>query len=116
MTVMIVDDNASIREVIRNMLASSADTFCDCSDGSEALETYRRCHPDWVLMDIKMKNMDGFTATAAILSAFPGAKIIMVTQFNDSRLQAKAKEAGAKAFVLKENLIDVERIMYSHDN
>ena len=116
MTVMIVDDNASIRQIIRSVLAASADTFCECTDGSDALETYKRCHPDWVLMDIRMKEMDGFEATEAILSAFPEAKIIIVTQYNDPKLHTKALRAGVLGFVLKEDLFDVGRIIQSHGN
>jgi CheY-like chemotaxis protein len=111
MKVMIVDDNASMRGMIRAMLDSVADSFCECSDGSEAADLYAHCHPDWVLMDIKMKEVDGFEATGRILSKFPDAKIIMITQFDEPRMEEKARSAGAVEFVLKDRLLDIERII-----
>lgn len=116
MKVMIVDDNAGIRETIRAMLTKTADTFCECSDGSEALRLYERCHPDWVLMDIKMKHMDGFEATREIISEFPDAKIIMITQYDDPKLEKKAYSVGAVEFVLKEHLFDIEQIILGNRN
>ena len=113
---MIVDDNAAIRSMIRNMLLTTVDSFCECSDGNEALSTYIQCHPDWVLMDIKMKKMDGFEATQEILSEYPDAKIIMITQYNDPKLEQKARNVGAIEFVLKEKLMDIESIIQLKKN
>jgi len=116
MKVMIVDDSAAIRRMIRSMLLTTVDSICECSDGSEALESYEHFHPDWVLMDIKMKEMDGFQATEAILSEFPDARIIMITQYNDPKLEEKAKRIGACEFVLKERLVDIEGIILDNHN
>ena len=111
MTVMIVDDNASIRDMIRAMLITTAENVYECSDGSEALKSYEQFHPDWVIMDIMMKQMGGFEATREILTEFPKAKIIMITQYNDPKLEEKAHTIGAVEFVLKENLLGIERII-----
>ncbi len=116
MTVMIVDDNASIRDMIRTMLMTKVDSFCECSDGSEALETYTLHKPDWVLMDIKMEKMDGFQATEEIISKYPDAKIVMVTQYDEPRWRKRAIEVGACEFVLKEKLFDIERILNTLTN
>lgn len=116
MKIMIVDDNASIRTMIRGILSESAESFCECSDGSEALATYISFHPDWVLMDIKMKNLDGFEATKEILSSFPDAKVIMVTQYDEPKLHEKAIDAGAKEFMLKENLVDLKKVIKTQAN
>lgn len=72
---------------------------------------YRKYHPDWVLMDIRMKRMNGFQAAETILSSFPEAKIIMITQYNDPKLLQKARCSGACACILKDNLMDIERIL-----
>lgn len=116
MTVMIVDDNALMRSAMRRLLDRTVDAFCECSDGSEALSTYAKFHPDWVLMDIKMNRMDGFQATKEILSSFPDAKIIMVTQYDEPVLHEKAMRGGVKEFVLKENLSEIENIIRARDN
>ena len=63
-------------------------------------------------MDIKMKHVDGFAATEAIRSSFPDAKVIMITQYDDQKLEAKARRAGAIEFVLKEHLSEIDRIIH----
>ena len=67
--------------------------------------------PDWVLMDIKMTRMDGITATRAIRGSHPEARIIIVTNFEDRGLRSEAFRAGAGAYVLKENVTDLRRII-----
>src|SRR5258707_1134653 len=116
MIIMIVDDSPGVRTMIKNIFDKTSTSFCECTDGSEALEMYDHCHPDWVLMDIKMRDVNGIEATKAIISAHPDAKIMIVTQFNDSRLREKAMQAQAIDFVLKEQLWDIERIIRSHEN
>lgn len=111
MKIMIVDDNKIIHELIRDELMADVHDFADCSDGAEAVALYRLYHPDWVLMDIMMKEMDGLKATEAILSEDRRARIILITQHNEPILRAKAMRIGATAFVLKENLAEIERII-----
>lgn len=106
MTILIVDDNEEIRRTIKALLASlSASQIHECGDGASALAAYQKHRPDWVLMDIKMKPVDGITATRQILSADPGARVIMVTNYAESELREAAKSAGAIAYVLKDNLL-----------
>jgi CheY-like chemotaxis protein len=116
MTIMIVDDSAAMRLTIRRMLSGEGVAISECNDGAEAVKTYPKLHPDWVLMDIKMKQMDGFQATWEIISQFPDAKIIMITQYDDPKLEKKAHEMGAIEFVLKEKLMDIERIIHGQKN
>lgn len=84
-------------------LGESAE-ICECDDGIDALGCYKQFLPDWVLMDWEMKQMDGLAATKLIIGDFPDAKILLVTQFNDLELRAAAAEAGARGFVLKDEL------------
>jgi two-component system response regulator DegU len=104
MKVMVVDDNARIRRMIRMVLENFVEEFVECADGSEAVSTYERHHPDWVLMDIEMEHVDGITATRQIMDAHPDARIIIVTNYLDDSLQESARHAGAKEYVLKENI------------
>jgi DNA-binding NarL/FixJ family response regulator len=116
MNVMIVDDSEKMRSMIKSVLLKSVDHFVECSDGSEVVAAYGRHHPDWILMDVVMREMDGITATEEVTRSFPEAKIIIVTQYDDADLREKAKDAGAIGFVLKENLIDIERIIRGRKN
>ena len=88
-------------------LCNFADEFCECADGAEALNAYRVFMPDWVLMDWEMKQMDGLAATRGIISAFPAARILMVTQYCDKELTDAANEAGACGFFPKDDLLDL---------
>ncbi|MBI3195621.1 MAG: response regulator transcription factor [Ignavibacteriae bacterium] len=113
MTVMIVDDSKPIRDMLKSMLAEDVEQFYECEDGTEAVEKFTSHHPDWVLMDIKMKKMDGITATRKIKQSFPQARIIVMTQHSGSNFREQAIEAGAHEFVGKERLLDIQDIISS---
>jgi CheY-like chemotaxis protein len=114
MNILIVEDNLTIRQLIRRMVGATTNQFFECEDGSQALEAYRRHQPDWVLMDVVMSETDGITATREIHEAFPQAKIVIITNYDDDDLRQAATEAGACGFVLKENLFEVLTLMQSH--
>ena len=109
--VLIVDDSQPMRELIKMTLAGIAEIVGECADGSEALAAYERLRPDWVLMDVEMKNVDGITATRQITNANPQARVLMVTDYNDGELRKAAHEAGAFWYIVKENLIDILEIL-----
>jgi DNA-binding NarL/FixJ family response regulator len=67
--------------------------------------------PDWVLMDIKMKQMNGIAATKELLTKYPDARVVMLTQYSDKELREAARQAGACEYVCKENLIEVRSIL-----
>ena len=100
-----------MRRVIRRILSGIAAEIVECEDGDEALATYARTHPDWVLMDIEMAGVDGITTTRRITEAFPASKVIIVTNHSDEPLRAAARAAGACGYVLKENLLDLRRLL-----
>lgn len=113
MKLLIVEDNAPMRALTRRMVGDLADHISECSDGDEALAAYAAERPDWVLMDIEMKRMNGIAATRQLLAAFPEARVVIVTNYADEPLRAAAKAAGACGYVLKENLIEVRRWLQS---
>ncbi|MEO8072829.1 MAG: response regulator transcription factor [Acidobacteriota bacterium] len=104
MKILIVEDNTQTIQHLRLWLGDLASEIIECEDGAEALECYRKCFPDWVLMDWEMKRMDGLTATREIISAYPAAKILIVTLHNKNELQTAAEKAGACGFICKDNL------------
>jgi DNA-binding NarL/FixJ family response regulator len=109
MTVMIVDDSASMRRMVRQYLAGMYPSmeFVECGAGEDALAAYRNSLPDLTLMDIEMKPTDGIAATRAIRGAFPDARIVMLTQYDDPDLRLEASNVGAVGYCLKDNLTDV---------
>ena len=110
---MIVDDNKTIRQLIRRFVGPGRNKFVECENGREAIEAYRLHRPDWVLMDVMMEGIDGLTATREIKDAFPEAKIVIITSYDDDDLRQTAAEAGACGYVLKENLMEVLTLMKS---
>jgi len=102
--VLIVDDSRPMRELIKMTLAGVAEVVGECADGADALAGYEETRPDWVLMDWEMRT-DGLTATRRIVKAHPEARILIVTQHDDEELREAAIEAGARGFVLKDDLL-----------
>ena len=111
MKFLIVEDSAPMRRMIKSLIADLATELYECSDGAEARAAYRKHRPDWVLMDIQMGEMDGLEATREIIAAFPEARILIVTNYDDDELRKAARSAGASDYVLKDNLIDVRRVL-----
>jgi CheY-like chemotaxis protein len=111
MKVLIVDDHEPIRRTIKSLLGDLVTTFYECSDGSEALVSYQKHQPQWVLMDIKMNQVDGLTAAGQITGAYPDSKIVIVTNYDDNALREQARDAGACGYVLKENLLELRALI-----
>jgi|WetSurMetagenome_2_1015567.scaffolds.fasta_scaffold620912_2 two-component system, NarL family, nitrate/nitrite response regulator NarL len=111
MKILIADDNARMRQMVKQAVAALASEVCEASDGGEAIAVCTAQRPDWVLMDLRMKPMDGLRATAEIKTRFPQTRIAIVSQYDDSELRAEAARAGAYAYVLKENLEDLPGIL-----
>ncbi len=111
MKILIVDDHEGMRELMRSYLPDAFDEIHECEDGSDAVDCYREHLPDWVLMDWKMKRMDGITATRQIIAAYPQARILLVTSFDDDNLRRAGREAGACGYIVKENLRSISEIL-----
>jgi CheY-like chemotaxis protein len=111
MKVLIVDDNEAMRRTIKTVIQDLVDEIAECSSGSAAVKHYATFKPDWVLMDIKMKDIDGFTATREIKRSFADARIVIVTSHDQMSLREEAKEAGACAYLLKDNLRELAPLL-----
>jgi len=104
MKILIADDDARMRQMLRQIVADLASEVYEASDGGQAVEAYAALRPDWVLMDLRMKPVDGLRATAQIKSRFPEACIAIVSQYDEEELRIEAARVGACAYFLKENL------------
>lgn len=93
--------------MIRQIVGDCAEQIFECDDGSEASTIYAENHPDWVLMDIEMENVDGFSTAQQIKAEFADAKIVFVTNYDDAAFRESAREVGAIDYILKENLLDI---------
>ena len=116
MRIMLVEDNSRMRDIIREIVigeVKNVDTILECEDGQDAVQRYEDYRPDWVLMDIEMDRMDGIAASKEILRRFPQAKIMIVTQYDDSVYRETARKLGVRAYILKEDLMDIPEFLQS---
>lgn len=112
MRVLIVEDHPPMRQLIRAVITDLADSVTECADGAEAVAAYTAEQfnsEDRVLMDLEMPGVNGLEATRRLRTAFPEARIIIVTQYGDAHLRAAATAAGACGYVLKENLLELRQ-------
>ena len=107
---LIVEDCEQFRRMLVSMLKAYYDEIYECSDGKDAKAAYKKYKPDWVLMDVEMKEMDGLTATKNIKSDFPEARVVIMTQYRDPDIRREAKFAGAEKFILKDNILELKNL------
>lgn len=105
MKILLVDDSAPVRRLIKSLISDFDVEVYECEDGAEAFEVFAAQLPDWVLMDVQMKKTNGFAAIKMIRESYPQARIIVVTNQTDQRTRKEAEETGAFAFVGKDDLM-----------
>ncbi len=107
--IMIVDDHAVVRSGLSKFLMVNKDfkLVAEASDGAEALQMVSLHHPDVILMDLMMPEVDGITATRAIRQKYPQVKIIALTSFSEQNLIQGALQAGVTGY-LQKNVTAVE--------
>ncbi|MFI0236284.1 response regulator [Streptomyces sp. NPDC016845] len=119
--VIIVDDQSMVRAGFAALLSaqSDIDVVGEAPDGRQGIEVSRSTHPDVVLMDVRMPEMDGLAATRELLTPPPGVvhrpKVLMLTTFDVDDYVYAALRAGASGFLLKDappsDLISAVRVV-----
>jgi signal transduction histidine kinase/CheY-like chemotaxis protein len=101
---LIVDDHDLVRASTQLMLEGAPDleVVGEAVNGRHALELCRRLCPDLVLMDVRMPEMDGLTATRAIKEEMPSISILLVSAYDSEDYRREARSAGAVGYVLKD--------------
>ncbi|MED5811259.1 response regulator transcription factor [Mycolicibacterium sp. 050232] len=102
--VLLVDDQDLVRSGLRRILRRK-DGFvivAECADGDEVPDAVAQYRPDVVVMDLRMKRVDGIEATRQVTAA-DGPPVLALTTFNDDELLSGALRAGASGFVLKDS-------------
>ena len=116
---LVVDDHHIVRQGLIALLATVPEmqVVAEASDGTQALELYRRHQPDVTLMDLRMNSMNGVETTRAIRAEFPNARIIVLTTFDGDEDIYRALQAGARGYLLKgmdtEELLAAIRTVHS---
>jgi len=104
--VLAVDDHPLLREGIAGLIADESDMtlVAEAANGREAIEQFRAHRPDVTLMDLMMPEMNGVEATMAIRAEFPDARIVVLTTYTGDVQAARALNAGASGYLLKNSL------------
>lgn len=103
--VLLVDDHPVVREGIAAVLAADPDVEIVGfgADGREAIESARKLEPDVLVIDVRLPDVEGIDVCALLLKERPELRVMMVTRFAHERVMAKAFEAGAHAYLVKES-------------
>ena len=102
--VILADDERLVRSGLRMIIDAEPDLsiVAEAADGSEAIDAARRVPADVVLMDVRMPNMDGLTATRRIVETASRPRVIVLTTFDLDEYVFEALRAGASGYLLKD--------------
>ncbi len=106
--VIVADDHAIVRDGISSLLSTEPDieVVAEATNGKEADELVERYHPDIVLMDLMMPEMDGVEATRAIRASATDTQVLVLTSFAAEDRLLPALRAGAQGYLLKQSGAD----------
>jgi DNA-binding NarL/FixJ family response regulator len=103
MKILVCDDQDIITRGLKMILESQDDfSVLIASDGAKAIDIVAEKQPDLVLMDLKMPNMNGVTATKIIKQRLPAVRVLILTTYGDDDLLFDAIRSGADGFLLKD--------------
>jgi len=102
--IVVADDQRAVREALATVLDAEPgfEVVGLAADGDEVVELARRLSPEVVLMDLRMPNVDGVTATRRLAAELPAVKVVVLTTFADDTSILGALEAGALGFLTKD--------------
>jgi len=100
--ILVADDASFMRQIIRDILESEGhEVVAEASDGIQAVEEFKKHHPDLVTMDIVMPRRSGIDAVRGIVQLDPKARIVMCSALGQETLVNEALQAGATDFIVK---------------
>jgi DNA-binding NarL/FixJ family response regulator len=103
--VVIVDDHAPFRSIARQVL--TADGFLvvgDAADGAEAIRACGELHPDLVLLDVQLPDIDGFTVAAVLTTGIDPPAVVLVSSRSRTDYGARIGDCGARGYITKAEL------------
>ena len=101
--ILLVDDHPVVRKGLKSLLSNYAefDVVGEAATAAEAVERFREVAPDVVLLDIRLAGSSGLEVLRKLLSIDPGAKVLMLSSFDDEEYVDASLRAGALGYVLK---------------
>ncbi len=106
--IILADDHTLVRSGLRRLLEASGtvEVVGEASNGREVVDLVRQGHPDLVLMDTAMPNLNGIDAARQIRTEWPDVKVLMVSMHADHQYVLEALRAGVAGYVLKDAAFD----------
>ena len=100
--ILVADDASFMRQMIREIVEEAGhEVVAEASDGIEAIEQFKKHHPDVVTMDIVMPRRSGIDAVKGIMEVDPTACVVMCSALGQETLVQEALQAGARDFIVK---------------
>jgi two-component system chemotaxis response regulator CheY len=100
-TILIVDDDAFVRTLLKDVLDGQGHALLEAGDGREALDVFGDRPPQLVLLDLFMPRLSGMEALALMRERWPAARVLVISSLDSERLVAQALEAGAAGYITK---------------
>jgi len=110
-TVLLVDDHSLVRRGFRRILEDESDLAVvgEAGDGADAVRVAKDLHPQVIVMDCALPNMNGLDATRKILAANPATAVLMLSMHSEETWVHQALDAGARGYLLK-SVVDMELV------
>jgi two-component system response regulator NreC len=102
--IVIADDHSIVRQGVRDMLESESGfrVLAEAKDGLETINMVKRFHPDILLLDLIMPEMNGFEVTRVVSQRFPKTNVVILTMHANEAYVLEALQAGALGYVIKD--------------
>ncbi len=117
--IFLADDHAVVRDSLRFLLEAQSDITVvgDAANGREAVRKVQKLHPDVVVMDIAMPDLNGIEATLQIRQSHPATQVVILSMYSSTEHIFRALQAGALGYVMKESagkeVVDAVRAVHA---
>ena len=118
-SVLLADDHAVVRDGLRALLEAQTDieVVGDAANGREVLRLAQQLHPDVVVMDIAMPELNGVEATQQMHDAYPSTQVLILSMHSTTEHIFRALQAGARGYLLKDSagaeVVDAVRVVHA---
>ncbi len=109
--IVVADDDASIRSLLKQLLSDGGFIVAEASTGVEVVDKVKADRPDLVIMDIRMRELDGLEALSRIKAGSPQTAVLMMTAFGSSNVASRAMELGAFDCITKP--LELDKIIHA---
>ncbi len=119
-TIIVADDDSSIRSLLRQLLSDEGFSVLEASTGVEVVEKVKASSPNLVIMDVRMPELDGIEALSRLKASSPATAVLIMTAFGSSNAAIRAMELGAFDYITKPFELDkishtVRRVLQYQD-